>query len=108
MIDDKVIDELREETKRCFSAARSDPEYQQVLAETRAECSRIREEVKARRLERARKAAACRWEGHVAVDWMTVHIPRSVADELRHLCPGLSVSKAIQHLCELHRGAVSP
>lgn len=107
MIDEKVIDELREATNRRFAEIESDPEYQRVLAETRAECERIREQVKARRLARARAAAASRWNGHASTEWTTVRIPRALASEIRRLCPGLPIGKAIQRLYDLQRGAVS-
>lgn len=106
-MNDEMVKELADLTRRRYAEVEKDPDYQQMLAETRAECARIREEVKARRLARARKASASRWSGHVTSDWTTVSVPRALVADLRRLCPGLSISKAIQHLCDVHRGALS-
>lgn len=107
MIDEKWLKEREEATNRLFAEIERSPEYPEVARRVREEYDQVCADVKARRLARARQAAAARWDGHSPVEWTSVRIPRALASDLRRVYPDLTLGKAIQWLFD-HRGVVSP
>lgn len=106
-MNEEMLKERMEATNRLNAEIRSLPCFPEVSRRVRAEYDQLCAEVKARRLARARKAAASRWSGHSAQDWTTVCLPKSFVSEIRGQYPKMSVGKVLQKLWELHR-PVSP